>query len=224
MWDPDVHVVEWPYLPPMSRYLAAGVDYGTTNATAAVLLGVTAERRPRLALVDEWRYDPPTEAARWTDGQLSEGLRAWLRGMHQPPKHGPGPRVEWVMVDPAAASFKVQLRADGLPNVTDADNDVTYGIRTVGTLLADRDLIVADRCKHLIREIPGYSWDPKATEKGEDKPIKVADHSLDAARYAVASTETVWRPLIAARPPDKPGRESVYAAARKRRPLAPERP
>ena len=33
-----------PYLPPMSRYLAAGVDYGTTNATAAVLLGVTAER------------------------------------------------------------------------------------------------------------------------------------------------------------------------------------
>lgn len=199
VWDPDAHVVEWPYLPPMSRYLAAGVDYGTTNATAAVLLGVTAERRPRLALVDEWRYDPPTEAARWTDGQLSEGLRAWLRGMHQPPKHGPGPRVEWVMVDPAAASFKVQLRADGLPNVTDADNDVTYGIRTVGTLLADRDLIVADRCKHLIREIPGYSWDPKATEKGEDKPIKVADHSLDAARYAVASTETVWRPMLARR-------------------------
>jgi phage terminase large subunit len=60
-------------------------------------------------------------------------------------------------------------------------------------------LIVADRCKHLIREIPGYSWDPKATEKGEDKPIKVADHSLDAARYAVASTETVWRPMLARR-------------------------
>ena len=198
MWDPDEHVVEWPYLPPMSRYLAVGVDYGTTNATAAVLLGVTAERRPRLALVDEWRYDPPSEATRWTDGQLSAGLRTWLSGMHQPPKHGPGPPVEWVMVDPAAASFKVQLNADGLPNVTNADNDVTYGIRTMGTLLADRDLIVADRCKGFIREVPAYSWDPNATEKGDDQPIKVSDHSLDAARYAVASTETVWRPLLLA--------------------------
>lgn len=199
MWDPDEHVVTWTYLPPMSRYLAVGVDYGTTNATAAVLLGVTAERRPRLALVDEWRYDPPSEATRWTDGQLSSGLRSWLSGIHQPSKHGPGPPVEWVMVDPAAASFKVQLNADGLTNVTNADNDVTYGIRTMGTLLADRDLIVADRCKGFIREVPAYSWDPNATKNGADKPIKVSDHSLDAARYAVASTETVWRPLIAAR-------------------------
>jgi phage terminase large subunit len=63
----------------------------------------------------------------------------------------------------------------------------------VTTLLTDHDLLVSDRCTGWINEAPGYSWDDKATERGLDKPLKVADHSLDAGRYAVASTETIWR-------------------------------
>lgn len=188
MWDPDRHVVH--DLPPMARHLGVGVDYGTTNATAGILLGLSAEPRPRLYLLDEWRYDPATARLRLTDGQLSAGLCEWMGGRQDP-------RVEWVLVDPAAASLKVQLHADGARNVTDADNDVAYGIRTVASLLGTGDLLVSDRCTGLIAEFPGYSWNPKATEKGEDKPIKTADHSLDAARYAVATTESVWRPILA---------------------------
>jgi hypothetical protein len=30
----------------------------------------------------------------------------------------------------------------------------------------------------------GYCWDPKKTIKGEDEPIKVNDHAIDALRYA----------------------------------------
>jgi phage terminase large subunit len=41
-----------------------------------------------------------------------------------------------------------------------------------------------------------YRWDPKATERGEDKPLKENDHSVDALRYVVATTETNWRHLI----------------------------
>ena len=188
MWDPDRHVVH--DLPPMARHLGVGVDYGTTNATAGILLGLSAEPQPRLYLLDEWRYDPATARLRLTDGQLSAGLREWMGG-HQ------DPRIEWVLVDPAAASLKVQLHADGTRNVTDADNDVAYGIRTVASLLGTGDLLVSDRCTGFLAEVSGYSWDPKATEKGEDKPIKTADHSLDAARYAVATTESVWRPHLA---------------------------
>ncbi len=190
-WDPDRHVVH--DLPPMARHLGVGVDYGTTNATAGLLLGLSAEHQPRLYLLDEWRYDPATARLRLTDGQLSAGLREWMTG-HQ------NPRIEWVFVDPAAASLKVQLHADGARNVTDADNDVAYGIRTMASLLGSGDLLVSDRCAGFLAEVPGYSWDPKATEKGEDKPIKTADHSLDAARYAVATTESVWRPRLARAP------------------------
>lgn len=191
MWDPARHVVPWASLPPMDRLLAIGVDYGTTNATAAVLLGLGQNR---LWLVDEYRHDPAKTNTRLTDGQLSAGIRDWLAQPHLPHPLGQAePRIEWVAVDPAAASLKLQLHTDGVPNVTDADNDVAYGIRTVASLLASGRLAVSDRCAGWIVEAPGYSWDPKATEKGEDKPVKVADHSLDAGRYAVTTTEALWR-------------------------------
>lgn len=200
MWDPDRHVIPWADLPALVDLIAVGVDYGTTNATSAILLGVTDETTPqgrrdsRLVLVDEWRYDAATSQVRLTDAQLSTRLRDWLTQPHTPQVSTLTPR--WVCVDPAAASFKVQLVQDGIPGVVDADNDVLYGIRTTASLLASGRLVVTDRCAGFVNEAPGYSWDPKATEKGEDKPLKVADHSLDAARYAITTTERLWRPHI----------------------------
>jgi PBSX family phage terminase large subunit len=191
MWDPARHIIPWATLPPMERMLALGVDYGTTNATAALMLGVADGR---LYLVDEWRHDPVTATARLTDGQLSAGLRAWLDGEPHTP-HGDTPRPEWVAVDPSAASFRLQLFRDGI-TPHEADNDVGRGISLVATLLAEGRLKVSDRCQGFITEAPGYSWDPAATEKGEDRPLKVADHSLDGGRYAVATTEALWRPHI----------------------------
>ena len=41
--------------------------------------------------------------------------------------------------------------------------------------------------------LSGYVWDPKAQEKGEDAPLKQADHAPDALRYGVRSYRTVWR-------------------------------
>lgn len=191
MWEPSRHVVPWNELPDMARLLAVGVDYGTTNATAAVLLGEGVDGW--LYLVDEWRHDPAHAQARLTDAQLSAALRDWLDREHHPRNRDA--RASWVVVDPAAASFRVQLHQDG--TVTQAaDNDVAYGIRVVSSLLGANRLKVSDRCRGWIAEAPGYSWDDAATEKGEDKPIKVADHSLDAGRYALVTTENLWRQTI----------------------------
>ncbi len=205
MWDPATHVIPWDTLPPMYRLLGVGVDYGTTNATAALLLGLAHDfdergnrTGSRLYLIDEWRYDPALSNRRLTNAELSSELREWL---YRPYGHLPKPTAlapERVLVDPAAASFKVQLQSDRVAGVTDADNSVSYGIATVASLLGAGKLLISDRCTGLITEAPGYSWDPAATAKGDDKPIKVADHSLDAARYAVTTTESLWRPLIAA--------------------------
>lgn len=79
---------------------------------------------------------------------------------------------------------------------TQAENEVLYGIRTVASLLAEKKLLITDRCKGFIQEAPGYAWNPEATLKGEEKPLKVADHSLDAARYALITTENIWRQHI----------------------------
>lgn len=176
MWDPDRHVVKAKDLPPVSRLLCVGIDYGTNHPTRGYLLGISDEAKRRLVVVDEW--DP----GKLTDAGLSASLRKWL-GARKP---------EWIAVDPAAASLKLQLFADGFGNVMDADNAVLPGIRTVSSLLATDALIVSDACRCLIEEVPGYAWDPKATLRGEDAPIKANDDSCDALRYAVVSTRALW--------------------------------
>ncbi|MBB4931857.1 PBSX family phage terminase large subunit [Lipingzhangella halophila] len=189
MWDPDVHVVS--VLPKMARLLSAGVDYGTTNATACLAIGLGVDGR--LYAVDEWRHDPRAGAMSMTDGQLSEHLRGWLSQPRLPEQ--PELLPEYTAVDPSAASLRVQMYRDGW-STTPADNNVNRGLGLLATLLAERQLLVSQACTGLISEIPGYSWDDKATERGEDKPLKVADHSIDGARYGVTTTEPLWRPHL----------------------------
>ncbi|MGJ9487110.1 PBSX family phage terminase large subunit [Actinotignum sp. GS-2025e] len=189
MWNPDQHVIPWDDLPAMVATYCVGVDYGTTNPTAALSLSLGVDGT--LYLTDEWRIDATNRLHNWTDAELSTGLLEWLDTPHTP--HGDDPAPRFIIVDPAAASFKAQLFHDGARNVRDADNDVLYGIRTLASLLGTGQLKVADRCQGLITEIPGYVWDTKATQRGDDRPIKADDHSLDAARYAITTTEALWR-------------------------------
>lgn len=187
MWDPARHVIAHGLLPRMEQVLALGVDYGTTNPTRGLLVGVAARK---LWVLDEWA------PGKGTDAELSLGMRTWMAGREQVMWRDP----EWVFVDPAAASFKLQLYYDGLSNVANGANAVLPGIRTIASLLATDQLAVSDRCQHLIEQIPGYAWDPKKTEKGEDAPLKKDDHEVDALRYAVHTSRVLWRdeiPLLA---------------------------
>ncbi|MGW4822530.1 PBSX family phage terminase large subunit, partial [Streptomyces sp. NPDC004227] len=157
MWDEDQHVVD--ILPQMHRWIAVGVDYGTTNAFAAVLLGLGTDRR--LYVASEWRYDARLQRRQLTDVEYSERLRAWLDNV---PRIGMV-RPKFVTVDPSAASFIQQLRRDRL-TPTPADNSVLDGIRTVSSLLTTGRLKVHSSCRELIAEISGYAWDDRAAEKG----------------------------------------------------------
>lgn len=179
-WDPAVHVVD--EVPELDRVLAAGVDYGTTNPFAAVLLAVTKDGR--LVITREYRHDPKLAHHQMTDAEYSVALRGWLDDAPAPPR--------WVAIDPSAESFHVQANRDGLRGIVDADNSVLDGIRLVASLLACHRLIVHRSCKGLIGELPGYSWDDKAAARGEDKPVKTNDHSVDALRYAVLTTHAAW--------------------------------
>lgn len=196
MWDPTTHVVPWDSLPRMIDCYAIGIDYGTQNPTAALILAMG--ENGHLYLADEFRIDATNRGhGTWTDREQSEALLRWLKEkQHFPHPENADLHPRRLIVDPAAASFKVQLQQDNAWGLTDADNDVLYGIRLVANGLASGWLHVSDRCTGFIAEAPGYSWDPKAQLAGTDKPIKTADHSLDAARYALTTTERLWRPTI----------------------------
>ncbi|CAM3457136.1 PBSX family phage terminase large subunit [Stackebrandtia soli] len=190
MWDETTHVVA--ELPPIASWLAVGLDYGTTNPTSAVLLGLGADRR--LYAAAEWRYDSKRQLKQLTDAQQSAAIREWLAGITVAGQTGIAP--EYVVVDPSAASMRAQLYHDGLI-VTPGSNEVLDGIRTVSTVLGADRLRIHRSCKGLLDELPGYSWDDQAAERGEDKPIKADDHSLDALRYAIHTTRAIWQPHVA---------------------------
>lgn len=192
------HVIAWENLPPVTDLIAVGIDYGVTNPTAAVLVGITEEYdeygnlAPRLVVVDEYFFDSKIEQRKLAPSELAQELKAWLAEPHLPanfPKLIP----THLILDPSATGLRVEMAQQGIRGTTNADNEVLYGIRTLSSLVAANRVIITDRCPNLIRELPGYSWDPKATLAGEDKPMKVNDHATDAFRYAVVTTESIWR-------------------------------
>lgn len=202
-FDPDPalgFVISWDDLPEMRELISVGMDYGTSNPTAALLLGISAEHdaflkpTPRLFLIDEYYFNSKVEQRQLAPSEQSREIKDWIEADHLPP-NSPRLTPRFVILDPSAAPLRTELAQQGV-STTQADNEVLYGIRTLASLIADRKLIVTDRCKNFIREAPGYSWDPKETLLGKDKPIKVNDHAIDAARYAVTTTENIWRTHI----------------------------
>lgn len=188
MWDPDKHVID--LLPPIWRWICTSVDYGTANPFHALLLGIDAAQT--IYVASEWRHAARETRRSLTDAEYSAKLSNWLQQYRPPGALASGVRPEMTIVDPSAASFIQQLHRDG-QSPTPADNAVADGIRLVSSRLAAGQLKVHRSCKHLIDEFPGYSWDEKKAEKGDDSPIKVDDHGLDSLRYGVKSTESIWR-------------------------------
>jgi PBSX family phage terminase large subunit len=197
MFDTERHVVD--ELPVIKRYICASVDYGVTNPFHALLIGLGADRR--LYVVSEWRWDSRARRRQLTDVEYSAKLSEWLASVRHPGSALYGVTPERIVVDPSAASFRVQLFRDRRQPVA-ADNEVLDGIRCVASLLGTGRLKIHRSCTHLISEMQGYSWDEKAAARGEDAPIKKDDHGPDTLRYGLFSTRSVWRNLIL--PPEPP--------------------
>lgn len=200
MWDPARHVKSWQNLPQMHRLLGVGMDFGTNNPSTGLLLGLSKEKQQsgrygsRLWLIDEWRHDSKRdEAAMLSPSQQARLFRDWLHRDHLP--YDTALRPEFIVVDPAAIHFQKELNLLDIPTAGGLNN-VSYGISTVASLLAEDQMVVTDRCPGWIAEAPGYSWDSKSALNGQDVPVKVNDHSLDGGRYVVATTETMWRPAL----------------------------
>ena len=159
-----------------TTYYIMGVDYGTSNATAAVLCAVTPNQWPQLRIEKEYYYDCSKTGRQKTDDELAQDIKEFIgyRNMRA------------IYLDPAAASFKLELRRHNLP-VLDAKNDVLPGIRVTSKFIANKSLVFHRSCLNLIDCIQTYVWDKKASDRGEDKPLKVRDHIMDALRYCCYS-------------------------------------
>ena len=172
-FDPQLHVIDFPPGPP--EYFLCGIDYGTTNPCAFVLLGVNRSKFPNMWVEDCYYFDSKIRQRQKTDSEYAADLERFLANRV----------VRAIYCDPSAASFKLEIARHGITNVYDAENEVVDGIRMVSNYLNNGSLKICRNCDHLIKEFQSYVWDSRSQITGIDKPLKENDHLLDALRYII---------------------------------------
>lgn len=157
------------------------VDYGTQNATAALLFG---RRGNSWVLFREYRYSGRDTGRQKTDAEYVEDM---LQLVHDIPCPN-GDAIE-VIIDPSAASFIEAMRRTGRFKVRKADNDVLNGIRCTAVAMSSGKLYISNSCESTIKELQGYIWDTSRDDV--ERPVKVEDHCMDAMRYFVKTKRLV---------------------------------
>ena len=166
MWE-DAFTADLPK--DYSNYVLS-IDYGTRNAFAAILWGLS---EGVWYAIDEYYYSGRTTGADKDDSQYADDLDKftdWIDG-----------KIE-VIIDPSAASFIAMLKKREKYKVRKADNAVADGIRETATAMRRGNIKISAKVPNLVKEIQGYVWDDT---KQEDSPLKVDDHAMDAMRYFV---------------------------------------
>lgn len=177
-FDKSIHVVDRP--PASAEYWIAGIDYGSVNPFACVIMGISTGKYTqtgrRMWIEREYYWDPKKEGRQKTNSEFVQDVKEFLEPYS----------LRGIYVDPSAAAIKEEMRRVGLYTI-DANNDVEYGINLMTSEMKKGNLYLLSDCKNIIREVESYVWDSKKADRGIDEPIKSNDHAVDAMRYCIAS-------------------------------------
>lgn len=193
----DALFTEMPCKMPEFERLCLSIDYGTQNAFAALLWGkfkgiwyaykgyYYSGRKTGVQKTDtEYLVDLEKtfndEITRYRSAKEANGKNAYMTTM---------PRKIETIIDPSAASFIALLEKQDWCSVQKAKNDVLDGIRDTAVAMKTGKIKVYSAIKEWQNEVKGYVWDEKAGEKGDEQPLKINDHYMDATRYFVYTKE-----------------------------------
>lgn len=183
---------------------ALSIDYGTENAFAAILWAQDAKTGVWYGL-KEYYYSGRTTGVPKTDDEYVDDMVDFTSSVLEKYQKEYQQALAFedpfaakkkllTIVDPSAASFITALqRRDGYFRVRKADNDVSDGIRDTAVSMRQGYIKLAPGMTNWRDEVEGYVWDDKHEEAGEDKPVKVRDHLMDATRYFVKTMRIVQK-------------------------------
>ncbi|MGX5441522.1 PBSX family phage terminase large subunit [Bacillus thuringiensis] len=169
MFNKEKHVVKTVEREYEKYYVSC--DYGTQNPMTYGLWGLC---KGIWYKTKEYHYDGRKNSRQKTDDEYLDDLKEFIGDIS----------IRGIIVDPSAASFIALLKKNRF-KVLKAKNEVIDGIRNVARLLNEDKIKYNDCCKETFREYASYTWDEKATARGEDKPNKENDHQMDGDRYFV---------------------------------------
>lgn len=177
-FNKERHCINKEDLPSNFEYYYITSDYGITNPQVFLLCGVKfIKDKPHVWVLKEY-YNKGINGKKKkqqlkTDTVFLKDYQKFIGDL----------QIKKTIIDPSAVSL-INLFKQHNIQVKEADNSVIDGINLVLSYLdQNRIHIVEEECPELLREFASYIWDVKAQEKGEDKPVKVNDHALDALRY-----------------------------------------
>lgn len=174
MFDENKHVIHGKCSE--SGMHVVSVDYGTVNPFSAGLWGFDGKR----AIREKELYYNGRESGKRVDDETYYNMLKEMIG---------DTRIEYIIVDPSAASFIETIRKHGEFVVKRADNEVLDGIRVVTTFLNQNRILIHESCKNTIEEFGLYCWNE---ESGDDKVIKENDHAMDDIRYFCYTFMRTW--------------------------------
>ena len=168
-------------------------DYGVSTVTTFGVMGV--KKHPRgntYYLLDETYYDAEEKGVAQSDTDRVNDI------VNLQKKYGLN-RKNTIFLPHDAASLKAQCKKDKRIKMkvrTYAPN--TYrDINTIQDLFNNNHFFINPRCKNSIKQAQTYSWDIKAQQRGEDKPLKINDHCPDMWRGGILGPRHNRRKVIA---------------------------
>jgi hypothetical protein len=145
----------------------------------------------------EYWWDSHITGRQKTDRQYREDLEMFLTK---------APAAKCIL-PPECASFAAELVQAGIW-YCDADNEVLDGIKMTSTMMALGKLRFRkppdgysyevsdpfhDHVGETIKQIQTYIWNPKASLRGVEEPMKTKDDGPDAVRYKIKTDIPDWR-------------------------------
>ena len=157
-------------------------DYGVSTVTTFGVMGI--QKNETLGnsyyLLEETYYDAEEQGVTQSDSQRVEDI-LYLQDKYELNNDNT------LFLPHDAASLKSACEQDPriLMNVETYAPNTYEDITTIQDLIKNRRFKIHTSCKHSISQAQTYSWDKKAQQRGEDKPLKIDDHCPDMWRGGI---------------------------------------
>lgn len=157
-------------------------DYGVSTVTTFGVMGIQKNETigNSYYLLEETYYDAEEQGVTQSDSQRVEDI-LYLQDKYELTNNNT------LFLPHDAASLKSACEQDPriLMNVETYAPNTYEDITTIQDLIKNRRFKIHTSCKHSISQAQTYSWDKKAQQRGEDKPLKIDDHCPDMWRGGI---------------------------------------
>lgn len=179
MFNEKTHVFK---TPPEIHEINICCDYGVSTVTTFGVMGIHKDelRGNSYYLLEETYYDKEDMGVAQSDSERVDDIVRLQNKYHLT-------RPSTIYLPHDASSLKTACEKDEriVMRVDTYTPDTYKDIQTIADLFKNERFFLHEDCVNSISQAQTYCWDIKASQKGEDKPLKIDDHCPDMWRGGI---------------------------------------